>query len=151
MTFPHFYSIIINGSPIIAFSLTHGLCQGDPISTFVLILATKSLWIYLKKTSHLGSLKGLHPCGEDFSITHKKFVDDILLLCQVSLHEVRLVKYILSNFMDASGTLINGDNSNFFFFNTSPTIQCYVSLILGLYIGSLLMKYLGLPIVSNFL
>lgn len=98
----------------------------------------------------MGYLKGFFPCGEELSITHQFFLFyDILLFLQASLHEARFLKSILSNFMNAYGTLINGEKSNVFFFNTNPMVQGHLVCFLEFHISNISVKYLGFPLVSN--
>lgn len=51
-------SILNNGSPTDDFSVEHGLWQGDPISPFLFILATKGLACLIKKATSIGKFVG---------------------------------------------------------------------------------------------
>lgn len=44
-----FYSILLNGLPTMNFNPSRGLCQGNPISPFLFILAVEGLGRYLKE------------------------------------------------------------------------------------------------------
>ena len=88
------------------------------MSPFLFILAAEGLGHYIKSPFQLGHIKGLYLWGNDLPITHQQFVDEIKLFYQVSLHEVRKLKYILNEFMKSYRTMINNDKSNILLFNT---------------------------------
>lgn len=74
-----------------------------------------------------------------------------MLFYHVSLREARKIKEILQDFMMALGTLINNEKSNILFFNTTRSIQYFLAHMLGFGIGTLRMKYLGVPLAYNYL
>lgn len=71
-----------------------------------------------------------------------------MLFGHPSVQEARALKSILTDFLEASGALINKVKSQIFFFNTSTTTQRKVSHILGFSIATLPSKYLGAPLFS---
>ena len=75
------FSILLNGIPSQLFNITRGLCQGDPLSPFLFILAAEGLGRLIKAHLVEGQLKGLKLWGTDVSLPHQQFVDDILLFC----------------------------------------------------------------------
>ena len=60
------------------------------------------------------------------------------------MKECRAIIWILDLFMEASGTQINNDKSNVYFFNFNLAIQNFLARTLGFQIGSFPMKYLGM-------
>lgn len=65
-----------------------------------------------------------------------------------SAQDIKTIKKILNDFMEASGMLVNGEKSNIYFFNTKILVQRHLARILGFFIGSLPSKYLSAPLVS---
>ena len=98
----------------------------------------------IKQQVVVGSLKGLHIWGVDLTLLHQQFFDDIMLFCQASVSESKVILDILKCFMDASGTLINNDKSNVLFFNIAPQSQRFLARTLGFSIGTMPTKYLGM-------
>ena len=60
--------------------------------------------------------------------------------------ETKTILQILDLFMDASGTLVNTDKSNVYFFNVNNATQAFLARTLGFNIGTFPMKYLGVPL-----
>lgn len=84
--------------------------------------------------------------GNYFSLTHQQFVDDIMMFGQETLKEARTLMEILNDFLSTSGTEINKDKLDIFFFNTTTRPQNFLARILGYCIGNLPSKYLGIPL-----
>lgn len=70
-------SILVNGSPTYEFNFEHGLRQGDPLSSFLLLIAAEGLNVIMKSTTEAG----LFTCykvgrSDSVSISHLQFADD---------------------------------------------------------------------------
>lgn len=85
--------------------------------------------------------------GQDLPITHQQFVDKIMLFGEPIIQEIQVLDWILSYFQEASSTLINGENSRMYFFNTNMLVGRNLARIMGFQIRSLPVKYLGTPLV----
>jgi len=134
-------SIMLNGSPTNAFNATRGLIQGDPLSPFLFILVVEGLGRYIEEKVQSEQYIGLRLWGNDLPLTHQQFIDDIIMYGQASLKEARKIMEILSDFTSTSGTEINKDKSDIFFFNTTTPSQ-----VMGFRIGNFAMKYLGIQL-----
>ena len=62
------------------------------------------------------------------------------------MKEAEAILNILEIFMEASGTLVNTDKSNVYFFNSNTSTQNFLARTLGFKIGSFPMKYLGITL-----
>jgi hypothetical protein len=69
--------------------------------------------------------------GEEKLATHQQFVDDTMLLENLTVGEAKQIKQVLNDFMEASGISINQGKSQLFFLNTPLTIQAHLKDILG--------------------
>eukprot|EP00253_Pinus_taeda_P008253 PITA_08253 len=125
------------------------LCNREPLSPFLFIIAAEGVGRYIKKELWERKIKGPQIWGNNLPITHQQFVDDIMLFCTVSLREVETIKWLLDLFMEASSTQINKEKSCTFFFNTTSNVQTYLTRILGFRSGDLPTKYLGTPLALN--
>ena len=99
----------------------------------------------IQSTLFVHSLKGLS-LHNGPPIAYQQFVDDNLLFGHSSVHEARKIHSLLNTFEAASGTSLNLEKSQIFFFNTSKAAQKNISRILRFSISSLPTKYLGAPL-----
>lgn len=143
------YSILLNGAPTTTFNETRGLRQGDPLSTFLFIIAAEGLGRYIKKELRDNNIQGLQLWGTRTTVTHQQFVDDIMIYCKATLREVKRIKKILEIFMEATGMEVNKDKSRTFFFNIVEPIQKHLTRVLGYQLGKLPTKYLGKMLDSS--
>lgn len=142
-------TILLNGAPYEAFNATRGLRQGDPISPSLFILAVEGLGRYVKAKVQEGQFKGLRMWGNDLPLTHQQFVDHIMMFFQNTLKEARSLLAILKDFMNASRIHINKYKSDIFFFNITAQSQAFLARVMGIRIGTLPSKYLGIPLTLN--
>eukprot|EP00253_Pinus_taeda_P034939 PITA_34939 len=137
------FSILVNGIPSKPFSASRGLCQGDPLSPFLFILAAEGLGRFIKKERETGKIKGLKIWGHNLCLTHQQFVDDIMLFGEPTVKEVKHLRKILDIFAEASGLEINKDKSRVFIFNSVEQVKVHLTRLLGFRQGELPTKYLG--------
>ena len=78
--------------------------------------------------------------------THQKFVDNTLLMGHPSVQEAQSFKKSMNLFVKASGLDVNPNKSQVFFLNTALATQRNIIHILGFSKGSMLSKYLGIPL-----
>jgi hypothetical protein len=75
-------SVLLNGVPGKAFRCKRGVCQGDPLSPLLFVLAADLLQSILNKVKDMGLLRlplSLH-CGQDFLII--QCADDTILILE---------------------------------------------------------------------
>jgi len=149
LTSSAFFSILVNDTPFQPFHSTKGIRQGDPLSPFLFILMAEGLGRYLKAMVLEGSLKGiplhnLHPTP-----SHSQFFDDTPLMNTPTVREATKLNSILSDFMEASGMLLNLEKSKLYFFNTLVSVQNHLSRLLGICKSSLPSIYLGIPLIGD--
>jgi len=97
---------------------------------------------------HDSKLKGLS-FHESPPMAYQQFVDDNLLFGHPSVHEARSIKRILKTFSEASGTTINLEKSQIYFFNMDVVTKRNIARILGFSTSSLPTKYLGAPLTDS--
>jgi hypothetical protein len=149
LTSSTFFSILVNGVPSRPFSPTRGIRQGDPLSPFLFVIMVEGLGCYIKASVEDGSLKGLPLHNLQPAPSHSQFVDDTLLLNTPTAQEANKLKIILTDFAEASGTSLNLDKSQLYFFNTPVEIQNHISRLLGIPKSSLPSNYLGVPLTGE--
>ena len=94
-------SLMLNGTPTKTFKPSRGLRQGDPLSPFLFIIEADGLSRLIKARVSSGKLKGLRLWGEELTITHQQFVDDVMMYSQANPKEAKKLVEILEKFTKA--------------------------------------------------
>nr|GEY66376.1 hypothetical protein [Tanacetum cinerariifolium] len=82
-------SVLVNGSPTAEFELFRGLRQGDPLSQFLFILATKGLHALTCKAGELGLFTGATFGRDNMSISH--------LMLKINVHKSNVLGVCVSD------------------------------------------------------
>lgn len=121
------YRVLVNGSlgpPIIP---SHGLKQGDPISSFLFLLCSECLSASLVAKERLGAISGIKIKPSNLPISHLMFADDCYNFSKVNMNEIGAIIETLSKFSLSSGQIINHNKSDLYF---SPnTLRQFKKLI----------------------
>ncbi|XP_071708483.1 uncharacterized mitochondrial protein AtMg01250-like [Rutidosis leptorrhynchoides] len=83
-------SVLVNGSSIREFNLQKGVRQGDPISSFLFILAIEGLNILIKRAVDVGLFQSVKVRTTRVPITHPQYADDTILI-GASIDEVNVM------------------------------------------------------------
>ncbi|XP_026459195.1 uncharacterized protein LOC113359837 [Papaver somniferum] len=81
-------SILLNGSPTSAYSPTRGLRKGDPLSSYLFIIAMDYLSRLLVNAASNQVISGVKAARNAPAITHLLFADDILIFTKADIHNV---------------------------------------------------------------
>ena len=131
---------------ITEFSSTNGIRQGDPLSPYLFLLAMQVLSSLFKKVELNGELDPL-ACGT-LSVSHIIFADDVMIFLRAAMRNAQRLKLILDQFTSLSGMNINYSKSAIFFRGSVQRRQ-WITSHLGLNMGDLPIRYLGLPLISK--
>lgn len=95
--------LLWNGKATDPIQPSHGLRQGDPLSTylFVLFMERFAQWIELKKTSK--EWRSIRASRWRPSFSHLFFADDVVLFVEATKDQADLIKQGLEEFCFASG------------------------------------------------
>ena len=104
------FSVLINGVASPFFHAERGLRQGCPMSPLLFLLVDEGLSRLLKKAHQEGNLLGI-AVAPHLQITHLLFVDDVLIFCSGTAHDVNTISRILGLFSLATGMEINEGKS----------------------------------------
>ena len=78
------YSILVNGEPHGLIHPTRGIRQGDPLSSFLLLLCTEGLNGLIQQAAIRGYIKGFSLCQRGPKLTHLLFANDSLIFCRAT-------------------------------------------------------------------
>ncbi|KAL0001271.1 hypothetical protein SO802_015052 [Lithocarpus litseifolius] len=85
------YSVLINGEPKCEIIHSWGICQGDPLSPFLLLLCADFLSMMLQRKERLGNIKGISICLRAPHLSHLFFVDDSIFFCRANMGEYQRI------------------------------------------------------------
>ena len=119
VTTPSFL-VLVNGKHYGNIHPTKGICQGDPLSPYLLLLCAERFTSLLEVE---GRVKGVSICRRAPKISNLMFVDDSLLFFQATNSEVAVVNEVLQTYASASSQCINMEKSSVFFNSNTPASQ----------------------------
>ena len=147
------FSVLVNGSPVGFFGSSRGLRQGDPLSPPLLfLLIMEVLSRIVKKTEDSGLLRGFQvgPVNSiGVRISHLLFANDTILFCDASRDQLLSIKLALSCFQAFTGLKVNVGKSEIVPVGEVGNIGDLAD-ILRCRVGSLPMKYLGMPLGTSY-
>ncbi|KAK5818798.1 hypothetical protein PVK06_023743 [Gossypium arboreum] len=79
------YLVVFNGKVEESFQPSHGLRQGDPLSTYLFRTCSEDLSTLLRATSMQSRLKGIRINRYALTVTHLLFADDSMIFVEALL------------------------------------------------------------------
>ncbi|KAJ9681586.1 hypothetical protein PVL29_020449 [Vitis rotundifolia] len=146
------FSVLINGSPSGFFHSSRGLRQGDPLSSYLFVIAMEVFSCMLSRAISGGFLSGWRVGGRSgmgLHISHLLFADDMLVFCEESSDQMTYLSWLLMWFEACSGLRINLEKSELILMGRVHDIEG-LALELGCKVGGLPSSYLGLPLGAPF-
>lgn len=86
---------------------------------------------------------------KELKLTHLCFADDLLVVSNGDVDSATTIKKALEEFSGISGLIPNVGKSTLFFGSVKQEIQNQIKSIMGFNIGTLPVRYLGVPLVSK--
>ncbi|KAJ0734469.1 putative RNA-directed DNA polymerase [Helianthus annuus] len=142
-------SVLVNGSPTQEFACLRGLCQGDPISPFLFVLAMEALTGIMKKVCSVGLFHGLKCTNSGPVLSHLIYADDVVFLGEWSRDNVLNLRQILWGFYLASGLKVNMAKCSIFGIGVEDGELADIAQLLRCNIGRFPFKFLGLQVGAN--
>ena len=141
------YSVAINAELCGYFKGTHGLRQGDPLSPYLFVLSTEVFSQMLSAKYEDGSI-GFHPNAMEPAVTYLAFADDIMVFSDGEKKSLECISSTFDTFAAWSGLNMNKDKTELFLVGMTQNETLDISS-LGFKIGSLPVRYLGLPLMHR--
>ncbi|XP_010530574.2 PREDICTED: uncharacterized protein LOC104807150 isoform X3 [Tarenaya hassleriana] len=139
------FSISVNGDLAGYFKGRKGLRQGDPLSPYLFIMAMEILSRMLDRSIMEGKIQPHYRCKSPL-ISHLSFADDIIIFSKGDVQSLMEVKRVLHDFSNLSGLQINPEKSELFLAGCSIDEQIAISTAVGIGMGHLPVRYLGVPL-----
>ncbi|KAK3218473.1 hypothetical protein Dsin_012443 [Dipteronia sinensis] len=130
------FSISINGELAGFFHSKRGLCQGDPMSPYLFVIAMEVLTKLLAKHIQDSTHYKYHWKCDKIKFSHLCFADDLIMLCHGSTPSATILKMSLDNFSSLSGLKANPAKSNIFLSSVPNDIRQQLINIFGYNVGS---------------
>lgn len=89
------YTIRFNGISSTPFTLSCGLCHGNPLSPYLFLFVADGLSALTNKKVSNGSLEDLRVCRGAPGVSHLLFADHTLLFFKVTQQHALVVKEVL--------------------------------------------------------
>ncbi|KAG8374776.1 hypothetical protein BUALT_Bualt10G0030900 [Buddleja alternifolia] len=139
-------SLLVNSTTFGYFKSSRGICQGDPISPFLVITFAKILSRLLHEQELLNQLQGIKIGRNCPPISHVLFADDITIFCRADLANAKSVLHCLNTFVDWSEQLISSCKS-FVYFSKNISLRKKIEILHTLNMPECThrVKHLGLP------
>ncbi|KAL9668838.1 hypothetical protein QQ045_006378 [Rhodiola kirilowii] len=129
--------------------MERGLCQGEPLSPFLFLLASEGLSRILNNAVQKGRISGVEWVKNGASLTHLQFADDTVIFCRPDSHKVQKIRHILRSFAVSSGLEIIFSKSRCLGIGLEEEEVQKFADALGCLMGKFLMNYLGMQVGSN--
>ncbi|WJZ92237.1 hypothetical protein VitviT2T_011246 [Vitis vinifera] len=145
------FSISINGTPSNFFQSSKGLRQGDPISSYLFVIAMEPLSRLLLKAQEGGFISGFtigEKGGDGEEISHLFFADDTIIFCKASQEQVTPLCWLLMWFKATSELKINLEKCEVILIGEVDLLE-ELAYEIGCKVGKLPSSYLGLSLRAS--
>lgn len=130
------------------FTSARGIRLGCSFSPYLYVILNNVLSKILKQAALEGSF-GYHLQCQAVRLTHLSFADDLLVFTDGKVDSLKGVMHTMEKFVDMSGLHINAAKSSLFASGCGTNGVCEEAGRYGTAVGSLLIRYLGLPLITK--
>ncbi|XP_071714358.1 uncharacterized mitochondrial protein AtMg01250-like [Rutidosis leptorrhynchoides] len=139
-------SILVNGSPTKEFKLERSVRQGDPLSSFLFIIAVEGLNWLAKAAVQAKLFVGVEVGRDKILISYLQYADDTIFFGKWNMINIVNLMKLLKCFELASGLKINYHKSSLFRVGLDHSEVIHSAQLIGCKVGSFPCIYLGLPV-----
>lgn len=139
------FSICFNGRLEGFIKGAKGIRQGEPLSPYLFIPCMEVLSKMLSSAAS-GGLFSYHTRSKKLGLTHLCFADDLMVFTIASPSSLLGIKTVLDQFYLTSGLDASYGKSEIYCSGFPLDVQTTLASIVGLQIGTLTVRYLGVPL-----
>ena len=144
------FVVLVNGQPQGGWiHPQRGIRQGCPLAPLLFILAADTLAVCTERLCMRGLLASFQTAGRPGGVPLLQYADDTIYFMEGSVAAAEKVSALLDMFSDFSGLSLNRAKSTFIGFGMSAEERDRCPRILDTPVGSLPIRYLGLPFVEG--
>ena len=121
------------------------MCQGDPLSPLLFVLAVELLQVLVNRAATMNLLKAPIPQPTD-DFLNVQYADDTLLIMQADARQLVFLKALLNSFSKSIGLKVNYRKSQMLLINVPLDRMECLSNTFVCSVGMLTFTYLGLPL-----
>lgn len=142
------FSVMVNGSPTKFFSTNKGIRQGCPLSPLLFVVAMEFFFIQMDLMT---AQRSIVPAKENYGSlpSHVLFADDVLLFCKANSKCMKGIKEVFPSMQSNAGLIVILEKSNMFL-NKRVRNKTVTAAALGVQLGSLPIKYIGLTLSTSY-
>jgi len=142
------FLVQVNGELAGYFNSTRGLRQGCSLSPYLFVVSMNVLSKLLDKATGQRRF-GYHPRCKQMGLTHLSFADDLMVLSDGKVRSIEGIVEVFETFAKCSGLRISMEKSTVYFAGLSHTSPQEVMAHFPFAVGTLPVRYLGLPLVTK--
>ena len=116
------FSICVNGELTGFFASKRGIRQGDPLSSFMFLIAMEAFSLSLSKAVVHPRFE-FHPRCKQIKLSHLCFADDLFLFSKGDVDSVQITLDELTKFEAFSGMQVNKQKSDVFFAGIEDSVK----------------------------
>ncbi|TYJ96216.1 periodic tryptophan protein 1-like protein [Cucumis melo var. makuwa] len=134
-----------NGAPKGSIQASRGLREGDPLSSFLFLLAVDVFSRMISKGVEGNIIELFKIDRNEVALSHLQFFDDTMLFCFGKEESFQILNHIVESFEDMSGLKINSSKCTIFYINFEHAkLQRWME-VFDREVGSFSSLYLRLP------
>lgn len=142
------YPIKINDKSEEGFRGQRELRQENPLSPYLFVMYMEVLTQMFYRATAAGNI-GYHPkCGK-LEMSHLNLANDLMVFVEASQDSLQDIQGVLDNFQHMSGLGVSYNKSEIFCSCASEDEKQELAKVLRLKGGCLLVRYLGVPLISK--
>ncbi|KAG7579308.1 Reverse transcriptase domain [Arabidopsis thaliana x Arabidopsis arenosa] len=142
------FSVQVNGELAGFFQSSRGLRQGCSLSPYLFVICMDVLSRMLDKAAAARQF-GYHPKCKTLGLTHLSFADDIMVLSDGKVRSIEGIVTVFDEFAKKSGLRISMEKSTIYMAGQLNTTHQEIQDQFHFEVGSLPVRYLGLPLLTK--